>query len=148
LIGQKNQGWNIIGQSNENIIMNEILDFAVKLHSINRNWVTFFREVLGLQGIIAYHYSDPISRQQFEETGDYQEILKIFDDCFDSGIKDRNEQLKEVSIRIPLSLYTYLQEKRKEEGIKTLSQYITHKLLLGCLHQKSEGVSNETITAK
>ena len=47
---------------------------ASELYRQDPDWVTFFREVLGVEGVVRRVFTTPIDLAQFEQTREYGEI--------------------------------------------------------------------------
>ena len=54
---------------------------AVELFEKETDWATFFREVLGVNGIVHRTYPTPETLAEFEKTPEYQEIQGCYRSC-------------------------------------------------------------------
>ena len=75
------------------------------------SWVTFFREVLGVDGIVRQVYSTPEALNHFEQTSEYQKIqhmlAKLRENDADLPGGPR-EPTRVITVRLPKSLHESL----------------------------------------
>jgi predicted HicB family RNase H-like nuclease len=75
------------------------------------SWVTFFREVLGVDGIVRQFYSTPDALTQFEQTPEYlriqQMLAKLRENDADLPGGPR-EPTRVITVRLPKSLHESL----------------------------------------
>ncbi len=75
------------------------------------SWVTFFREVLGVDGVVRQVYASPDSLAKFEQTEEYQKIqhmlakLRENDSDLPGGPR---EPTRVITVRLPKSLHESL----------------------------------------
>ncbi|MCE9546403.1 MAG: hypothetical protein K8T25_12915 [Planctomycetia bacterium] len=88
----------------------EVQRIASELYQQTPDWVTFFREVLGIDGIIRKAYPDPNSLAEFEKSEDYQNIQQMV-----AKLRERNgagttdlEPTRVITVRMPKSLHESL----------------------------------------
>jgi len=96
--------------ANEKLTTNEQLaveQAAIDLYRQDPDWVTFYRQILGLRGIVRRHYPTREDLAEFEQTEVYREILRMVAD-----LRKRNpmpeataEPIRVVTIRLPKSLH-------------------------------------------
>jgi hypothetical protein len=113
--------------------MSEILDFAKRLHDVNSSWPTFFREVLGPNGVIQTKCPDG----SFEQTNDYREVLGLFNDLLNQGKRFKDESVKEITLRVPSEVFCFLIESQEKEGFATMNRFLISKLLQRFFSEKS-----------
>ncbi len=77
------------------------------------DWAKFFREILGVNGIIHQIYSTQESLAQFQRSGEYQEILQMLEE-----LQNRNSQasiaedpIRVITVRLPQSVHESLQKE-------------------------------------
>jgi len=81
------------------------------------SWVTFFREVLGVDGIVRQIYNTPESLSHFEQTSEYQTIqqmlakLREHDADLPGGPR---EPTRVITVRLPKSLHESLRAEAHE----------------------------------
>jgi predicted HicB family RNase H-like nuclease len=83
---------------------------AQSLYCKDPDWVTFYREVMGLGGLIRQHFVTLQSLAQFEQTDDFQEIQQMLSRLRARGpvASDPNEPTRVITVRLPKSLHESL----------------------------------------
>jgi len=116
----------------------EIQRLAELLSSQNSDWVTFYREILGLHGIVRRNYPTRESLTEFEQTGAYLEIQQILTKLRKQGppAKDPEEPTRVVTVRLPKSLHDALRVEAHEHRtsmnklcISKLLQFIDRQMI-------------------
>lgn len=88
----------------------EAFRIADQLFRQNPDWVTFFREVLGVGGVIRRLFSEPKALFEFEQSEEYAEIqqmvaaLRETSDVSSGG----KEPTRVITVRLPASLHDSL----------------------------------------
>jgi predicted HicB family RNase H-like nuclease len=73
------------------------------------DWVTFFREVLGMDGVVRKAFLDPKALAEFELTEEYAEIQQMLAQLREqANILPPKEPTRVITIRIPQSLHDAL----------------------------------------
>jgi predicted HicB family RNase H-like nuclease len=107
------------------------------------DWVTFFREVLGVDGIVRRSYPMPEMLASFEQTKEYEEIQLMLAKLREkSATKPGNgetcefEPTRVITVRLPKSLHETLKREAHEKRtsmnklcISKLLQYIDGELV-------------------
>ena len=91
--------------------------FAVALAFFNTSpdWVTFFREVLGMDGVVRKAFSEPKALAEFELTEEYAEIQQMLAKLREqANIFPPKEPTRVITIRIPQSLHDALTSEAYE----------------------------------
>ena len=87
-----------------------VLEVAERLHSVKPEWVVFFREVLGVDGIVRRTFNTPEALIWFECTPQYARIREMLDELRERERErpaDRETQ-RVVTVRMPSSLHETL----------------------------------------
>ena len=89
-----------------------VLEVAERLHSMKPEWVVFFREVLGVDGIVRRTFNTPEALVRFECTPHYARIREMLDELRESERErerpaDRETQ-RVVTVRMPSALHETL----------------------------------------
>lgn len=95
----------------------EVFRVASDLYHQNPDWVTFFREVLGLDGIIRQVYQDPAALNHFESTDEYQQIQQMLAKLREregEGPGGPKEPTRVITVRLPKSLHESLRAEAHE----------------------------------
>lgn len=110
-----------------------VLQVAERLYAMEPEWVVFFREVLGVDGIVRRTFSDPEALTRFECTPQYARIREMLD-----GLRSRQresasrgEAQRVVTVRMPRSLHESLKDEagRMRVSVNTLCISKLMKLL-------------------
>lgn len=93
-----------------------VLEVAERLHGMEPEWVVFFREVLGVEGIVRRTFSDPDALVMFECSPEYARIREMLDDLRTKQREkpsDRETQ-RVVTVRMPRSLHETLKAEAEQ----------------------------------
>ena len=107
-----------------------VLEVARALHSQQPDWVTFFREVLGLEGLVRQAFLAPAELACFEQSTaaeEIQQMLKQLRECPASPPKAL-EPTQMITVRLPRSLHKALCEEAQEHHT-SLNKLCISKLL-------------------
>jgi len=97
-----------------------VLQVAERLYAMDPEWVVFFREVLGVDGIVRRTFSDAESLIRFECSPQYARIREMLD-ALRSRQQDKpteRESQRVVTVRMPRSLHETL---KNEAGLLRVS---------------------------
>lgn len=97
-----------------------VLQVAERLYAMDPEWVIFFREVLGVDGIVRRTFDDPESLIRFECSPQYARIREMLD-SLRSRQQERpteRETQRVVTVRMPRSLHETL---KNEAGLLRVS---------------------------
>ena len=85
----------------------KILQVAKQLYQSNPDWVTFFREVLGVDGAARSVFPDQNDYVSFEKTTQYSEIQQMVTNLRNRKIPggSHNEATRVITVRLPESLH-------------------------------------------
>lgn len=90
----------------------EVYRVASELYRQEPDWVTFFREVLGLDGLVRRVYTDPDALAEFEQSSEYMQIqqmlAKLRERTIDSANNGAKEPTRVITVRMPKSLHEAL----------------------------------------
>ena len=94
----------------------EIQRQAESLFSRDPDWVTFYREVMGLHGVVRRNYATLQSLAEFEQTEAYLEIQQMLTKLRGQGppAKDPEEPTRVITVRLPKSLHEALRVEAHE----------------------------------
>jgi len=88
----------------------DVFRVAEELYRQVPDWVTFFREVLGVKGIIRQAYPTPELLSQFEQTAEYTEIQNMLSRLRSIRTQEMTrEPTRVITVRLPKSLHESLQ---------------------------------------
>jgi predicted HicB family RNase H-like nuclease len=94
------------------------------------DWVTFFREVLGVEGIVRRMYSTAEALAEFEKTPQYVEIQDML-----AKLREKNpektpetEPIRVITVRLPKSVHEALYQEATDHNT-SVNQLCISKLL-------------------
>ena len=113
-----------------NVKQQEVFQAAQALYQQQPDWVTFFREVMGVEGFVRRAYLSPEELEQFEQTTEYDEIQRMV-----TKLRERsgdNSSAKEptrvITVRLPQSLHDSLRVEAEEQNT-SINKLCISKLL-------------------
>ena len=89
----------------------DVFRIADEIFRQRPSWVTFFREVLGVDGIVRQVYNSPEALSQFEQTGEYQKIQQMLAKLRENDADlpgGPREPTRVITVRLPKSLHESL----------------------------------------
>lgn len=94
----------------------EVYRIAQDLFRQDPDWVTFFREVLGLEGVVRQAYPTPEAMAEFEQTDEYNQIQNMLAKLRDrsQGKPSQPEPSRVITVRLPKSLHDSLRTEAHE----------------------------------
>ena len=103
---------------------------AEKLYSQEPDWVTFYREILGLHGIIRHSFTARDSLSEFEQTDAFREIQQMLTELRKQGpvATDPREPTRVITVRLPKSLHEALRVEAHEHRV-SMNKLCISKLL-------------------
>lgn len=90
---------------------------ATALYESNPDWATFYREVLGVKGIVRRLYRNREDLASFKKTeaySDIQRMLRKLRDQKDAKVNPEEEPTTVITVRIPKSLHEALRDEAHE----------------------------------
>jgi len=121
----------------------EVYEVANRLFQQDPDWVTFFREVLGIGGVVRQAFPKPEQMAAFEQTSEHDEIqqmlAKLRERSSSAGVADGSkEPTRVITVRLPQSLHESLRHEAHERRTSM------NKL---CISKLLQIVDEEFITA-
>ncbi len=107
-----------------------VLEVARALHSQQPDWVTFFREVLGLEGLVRQAFLAQAELARFEQSPAAEEIQQMLKQRRESPASPPKalEPTQMITVRLPRSLHKALREEAQEHRT-SLNKLCISKLL-------------------
>jgi len=98
----------VLTQSQESY--REVLQVAENLYRQSPDWVTFFREVLGIDGIARKRFPNIEELTKFEQSEEFDKIQKMLVKLREkrSSADSENEPTRVITVRLPKSMHEYL----------------------------------------
>ncbi len=88
----------------------EVLQVADNLYRQDPDWVTFFREVLGIDGIVRKRFAAFEDLTKFEQTDEFERIQKMLVKLREkkNASDPETEPTRVITVRLPKSMHEYL----------------------------------------
>jgi predicted HicB family RNase H-like nuclease len=116
----------------------EVKQTAEQLFAKGPDWVTFYREILGLRGIVRQIFPSREQLGAFEQTAAYQDIQLLLTQLRKQGPLTLNEEepTRVITVRLPKSLHEALRVEAHEHQtsmnklcISKLLQFIDNEMV-------------------
>jgi len=93
-----------------------VLQVAERLYAMDPEWVVFFREVLGVDGIVRRTFSEPDALMRFECSPQYARIREMLDGlrARQQDRQSQREAQRVVTVRMPRSLHETLKSEAEQ----------------------------------
>lgn len=119
----------------------EVLRAAHEIFVRNADWVTFYREVLGLRGAVRQRFGTRESLAEFEQTEAYQEIQHMLRKLRERAVSadTPQEPTRVITVRLPKSLHEALRAEAHEH------QTSMNKL---CISKLIQIIDNQLVPAE
>ncbi len=91
----------------------EAFRVASELYNAGPDWVTFFREVLGVDGVVRRMFGTPDEMASFEASPEYSEIPQMLAKLREksSDAENDREPTRVITVRMPKSLHESLRQE-------------------------------------
>ena len=115
----------------------KVLQVAKQLYLTNPDWVTFFREVLGVDGEARSVFLDQNDYVAFEKTDQYAEVQQMVTNLRNRKIPGgaHNEATRVITVRLPESLHESLKAEASNHGT-SMNKLCISKLLLSLVEEE------------
>jgi len=116
----------------------EVRQFADHLFGQQPDWITFYREVLGLHGIVRRMFPNQEALAKFEQTETYQEIHRMLSQLRRRGPQAviDEEPTRVITVRLPRSIHEALRAEAHDHHtsmnklcISKLIQFIDNEMI-------------------
>lgn len=102
---------------------------AAEMFQQQPDWVTFFREVLGVDGLVRKLFASPEDLAAFEKTPEYSEIQLMLARLRERGaLAEGKEPTRVITVRLPKSLHESLRAEAHDRKT-SMNQLCISKLL-------------------
>jgi len=125
-----------------------VLEVAERLYAMNPEWVVFFREVLGVDGIVRRTFSEPDALMRFECSPEYARVREMLDDlrARQNARQAQRESQRVVTVRMPKSLHETLKSEAEQMHVSINSLCIA-KLMKLLDEQEHRDLAGEAAAA-
>lgn len=109
----------------------EVLRLAQEAFAQTGKWVLFYREMMGVDGVVRQLFPEADDLRAFETTPQFSQLLEIMTAvrALDSGKVDELEPQKMITVRLPKSQHEAMKVEAKEHGT-SINKLCISKLLL------------------
>lgn len=90
-----------------------VLRYAIQKFHMGADWVTFFRDVLGKEGVVRKTFKHPLELVAFERSAEYSQIQQML-----AKLRERKEEqptetepTRVITVRLPKSLHESLKDE-------------------------------------
>ncbi len=106
----------LVQQQQEENQESKVYRVAAELYRQDPDWVTFFREVLGVEGVVRRVFTNPNDLARFEQTREYAEIQQMVAKLRERASEpaDSREPTRVITVRLPKSLHESLRTEAHE----------------------------------
>lgn len=102
----------------------DAVQVATDLYRVNPDWAIFYREILGVDGVVRKLFSTPKEYRKFQSSAEYAKIQLMLSQLRNSlpGSGVDKEPLKMITVRLPESLHASIREEaeRMETSVNRL----------------------------
>ena len=116
-----------------------VLEEARQIKANSPDWVSFFRETLGVDGVARSVFGTQNEYLQFEKTKEFEEIQKMVSALRGDKPAKQAEETKVITVRLPESLHESLKAEAAEH--KTSMNKLCISKLLRALEAAAEAAS-------
>jgi predicted HicB family RNase H-like nuclease len=109
----------------------EVLQTATSLFERSPDWVTFFREVLGINGVVRRAFPDGEALATFERSDEYSEIQQMLVKLRESSpppVNNGEEPTRVITVRLPKSVHEAIRTEALERRV-SMNKLCISKLL-------------------
>lgn len=107
----------------------QVLRYAEQLFAKGPNWVAFYREILGVRGLVRRCFPTPQALAEFEQTPAYAEVQRMLSRLRTNGdAMCWAEPVHSITVRLPASLHEALKSEARQRET-TMNKLCISKLL-------------------
>jgi len=106
----------------------KVLQVARQLYAGKPDWVTFFRETLGVNGAARSVFQSQEEYVKFEQSSEFAEIQKLVSSLRTRRVGGKNEPTRVITVRLPESLHEALKAEANDHNT-SMNKLCISKLL-------------------
>lgn len=109
----------------------EVIRLATEAFTQTGKWVLFYRELMGVEGVVRKLFPDTAELRRFETTPQFGQLLEMTAAmrAADTGKSDELEPQKMITVRLPTSQHEAMKAEAHEHGT-SINKLCISKLLL------------------
>ena len=115
----------------------KVLGVAKQLYQGKPDWVTFFRETLGVNGAARSVFPTQQEYAAFEDSREFSEIQKLVGALRNKKASNKNEVTRVITVRLPESLHESLKHEANDHNT-SMNKLCISKLLQGLIDEEKE----------
>ncbi len=125
-----------------------VLQVAKQLFQGRPDWVTFFREVLGVNGAARNVFPDQAEYVQFEQSPEFADIQTMVANLRNkkASSSGKNEATRVITVRLPESLHESLKAEAADHKT-SMNKLCISKLLQALLDEEEENERQATVSS-
>lgn len=134
--------------SNEGFVARcqKVLQVARQLHQGKPDWVTFFRETLGVNGAARSVFPTQDEYVKFEQSHEFAEIQKLVANLRTRRVGGKNEPTRVITVRLPESLHEALKAEANDHNT-SMNKLCISKLLQVLVDNEKQAQSSQASNA-
>jgi predicted HicB family RNase H-like nuclease len=121
----------------------KVLQVARQLHQGKPDWVTFFRETLGVNGAARSVFPSQEEYVKFEQSHEFSEIQKLVATLRTRRTGGKNEPTRVITVRLPESLHEALKHEASDHNT-SMNKLCISKLLQVLVDDEKEAQATAT----
>ena len=115
----------------------DLVRIAAELFDRRPNWSTFYRDVLGAEGIVRAVYRAPEALRAFERTAEYRDIQQMLRSLREDDPSLTRQVQRVITVRLPKEMHDSLVNEAHER--RTSMNKLCISKLLQALEEGAEG---------
>lgn len=122
----------------------KVLQVAKQLYQGRPEWITFFRETLGVNGAARSVFSNQDDYVQFEQSPEFAEIQNMVANLRNkrTGAPSKNEVTRVITVRLPESLHESLKAEAADHNT-SMNKLCISKLLQALADENDASTGNQ-----
>jgi len=125
----------------------KVLQVARQLYAGKPDWVTFFRETLGVNGAARSVFQSQEEYVQFEQSAEFAEIQKLVGSLRTRRVGSKNEPTRVITVRLPESLHEALKAEASDHNT-SMNKLCISKLLQVLVENEKQPAQSGSVAAR
>lgn len=125
----------------------KVLQVARQLYAGKPDWVTFFRETLGVNGAARSVFQSQEEYVQFEQSSEFAEIQKLVGSLRTRRVGSKNEPTRVITVRLPESLHEALKAEASDHNT-SMNKLCISKLLQVLVENEKQPAQSGSVAGR
>lgn len=125
----------------------KVLQVARQLYAGKPDWVTFFRETLGVNGAARSVFQTQDEYVKFEQSSEFAEIQKLVASLRTRRVGSKNEPTRVITVRLPESLHEALKAEANDHNT-SMNKLCISKLLQVLVENEKQSAPTPNMTPR